>query len=313
MLREEFEEEIKLNIYEETTTNEFLIKDAIEEEISSYEDALKILNRGEVNRHFAVTNFNHNSSRSHTLFRVFVQFVDKKQQMFESVCNFVDLAGSERISKFEDENDFDRDARQQESKSINKSLFFLTHIINMIAKSNQEKFIPYRNSPLTKILKNSLGGNSKTAIILCINSSLYNLEQTISTLKFGNLASCIQNNITKNLIETPEENIQMMMREYELKLRDLEKIKQGQMKEEFADQIRELERQKESYMQKYKNLMKLNQLMTSRKQRSSVFVRKSERMEHMQNVGVLHFYSQEAQKKGLFGETFFDSNKSYIK
>lgn len=95
--------------------------------------------------------------------------------MFESVCNFVDLAGSEKVSRFEDEEGFDKTARIKESKSINKSLFFLTHIINKMGK-NETNFIPYRNSPLTKILKNSLGGNSKTAIILCVNPSLYNLE-----------------------------------------------------------------------------------------------------------------------------------------
>ena len=57
-----------------------------------------------------------------------------------------------------------------------------------MGKKDYKGFVPYRNSPLTKILKNSLGGNAKTAIILCINPSLYNLEQTLSTLSFGKLA-----------------------------------------------------------------------------------------------------------------------------
>ena len=79
-------------------------------------------------------------------------------------------------------------SRINESKSINKSLFFLTQVIDMKSKQLKSSHIPYRNSVLTKILKNSIGGNAKTAIILCLDSCFNNLEQSLSTLKFGKLA-----------------------------------------------------------------------------------------------------------------------------
>jgi centromeric protein E len=81
--------------------------------------------------------------------------------------------------------------RVKEGQHINKSLFFLTQVIALKAESgrkntvNAEAHIPYRNSPLTKILRSSLGGNSRTAIVLCITPSATQLEQTFSTLRFG--------------------------------------------------------------------------------------------------------------------------------
>jgi hypothetical protein len=75
-------------------------------------------------------------------------------------------------------------ARVREGQHINRSLFFLTQVINMLAQGTKDH-IPFRNSPLTKILKTSLGGNSRTAIILCITPSMRQVEQTTSTLRFG--------------------------------------------------------------------------------------------------------------------------------
>jgi centromeric protein E len=81
--------------------------------------------------------------------------------------------------------------RVKEGQHINKSLFFLTQVIALKAEAGKkgsqssENHIPYRNSPLTKILRSSLGGNSRTAIVLCITPSANQLEQTFSTLRFG--------------------------------------------------------------------------------------------------------------------------------
>ena len=130
--------------------------------------------------------------------------------------NFIDLAGSERASihetgavtsvpigatirnpsPFGSTNQISTKNKQtmnsqtltnlriREGQHINKSLFFLTQVIAMQAEGNRDH-IPFRNSPLTKILKTSLGGNSLTAIILCITPSIKQLEQTQSTLRFG--------------------------------------------------------------------------------------------------------------------------------
>jgi centromeric protein E len=102
--------------------------------------------------------------------------------------------------------------RIREGQYINRSLFFLTHIINLKAQipSPDDQHIPYRNSPLTKILKASLGGNSRTAIVLCMTPSILQVEQTLSTLRFGQNAKQIRNRVIKNLwlqesIKSPEE------------------------------------------------------------------------------------------------------------
>lgn len=156
--------------------------------ISSVDEAIEIFKRGEKNRHFASTSLNHNSSRAHSIFRIFTTYTNSEKK-YLSVCNLVDLAGSEKMSLFSSENKL----RISESKSINKSLFFLTQIINQLGGTGNIGFIPYRNSTLTKILKNSIGGNAMTAIILCINPMLHFLDTTMNTLKFGSTAKNICN------------------------------------------------------------------------------------------------------------------------
>ena len=150
---------------------------------------MDILKMGEFNRHYAATSMNHQSSRSHTIFRIFIQNVEKlygtksgKEGEFsmkkESCLNFIDLAGSEKVSNHHNSRYENNTGNMSESlinstikdrvtegKHINKSLFFLTQVISMKAKGTKEH-IPFRNSPLTKILRSSLGGNSRTAIIL---------------------------------------------------------------------------------------------------------------------------------------------------
>ncbi len=76
LLRDEYEEEQKMQIFEDVKNKEFVIKGCMEEYVESFEESMVIFEKGEVNRHFAETVFNHNSSRSHTLFRIFIKFID---------------------------------------------------------------------------------------------------------------------------------------------------------------------------------------------------------------------------------------------
>ena len=85
----------------------------------------------------------------------------------------------------------------REGQHINRSLFYLTQVIAMLSQGTPDH-IPYRNSPLTKILKTSLGGNSRTAIILCITPSMRHAEQTTSTLRFGQNAKKIRCKVRAN-------------------------------------------------------------------------------------------------------------------
>ena len=126
----------------------------------------------------------------------------------QAVLNFIDLAGSERADSHPggdrknspSAGGFGNDAKklQKEGQHINKSLFFLTQVISMRASGTSDH-IPYRNSPLTKILKISLGGNSRTAIILCITPAMKQQETTSMTLRFGLNAKKIKNRVCANV------------------------------------------------------------------------------------------------------------------
>ena len=319
LLREEYQKEKSLTVYEDCKKREFKIKDNLEEHITSYSESIQILEKGEQNRHFAITNFNHNSSRSHTIFRIFIKYLNKKKQMFESVCNFVDLAGSEKLSRYKDEDTYDRPARIKESKSINKSLFFLTQIIHLKGRDNNETFIPYRNSPLTKILKNSIGGNAKTAIMICINPALGNLEQSLSSLNFGNLAAKIENKVRQNEIKKPEEDLALknLLSEYKSKIKILESEVTVQNKKNnhgFQNKIDFLEKNKKAMMKKYNNLLTLTQNFMIRFQ-DEFYVEK--KFKHIKNCGNVDYYvlkkGKKKSRKVLKVNNFFEENKEYTK
>lgn len=239
-----------LSIFEDSSRSEFHVKGAIEKQLSDLSETIKILNYGEKNRHFAATKLNHHSSRSHTIFRLFIQSQSEELQNVESVLNFVDLAGSEKISRYDkEESVLAKTSRIQESKHINKSLFFLTSIINAKA-TKTDGFVPYRNSPLTKILKNSLGGNAKTLIILCLTPTFSAFEQSLGTLRFGNLAQMIENNFVVN--QRPEVNedgclVRELIRKCDERVYQLN-VRYNEGKENYENykrQILEIEAQKE--------------------------------------------------------------------
>jgi Kinesin motor domain len=113
--------------------------------------------------------------------------------------------------------------RVKEGQHINKSLFFLTQVIALKAEGGRKQHIPFRNSPLTKILRSSLGGNSRTAIVLCITPSASQLEQTFSTLRFGQNAKMIRNTIIANVkANNNDQELRLILSEYERRLKDME-------------------------------------------------------------------------------------------
>ena len=154
----------------------------------------------------------------------------------ESYLNFVDLAGSERIGthlKNNEEDYYDddikektknmQDSRVKEGRSINKSLFFLTQVISLKAEGKSNQYIPFRNSPLTKILRSSLGGNFRTLVVLCVNPCHSQIEISLSTLRFGVNAKKIQNSIKANILtNNNDESIKILIEQYERKMRDLQ-------------------------------------------------------------------------------------------
>jgi hypothetical protein len=153
-----------------------------------------LLQLGEQSRSVASTNMNAVSSRSHTLFVITLVQKLKDGSTKMSRLNLADLAGSEKVGKTGATGD-----TLEEAKKINQSLSALGNCIVALTKSPEKrKHVPYRDSKLTFILRESLGGNSKTTLLIACSPHLYNLEETISTLRFGQRAKSIKNQVKIN-------------------------------------------------------------------------------------------------------------------
>jgi centromeric protein E len=177
-----------------------IIKDLIEEIVISRDGLAELIERGESNRHYGSTNMNANSSRSHTIYRLIVEAKRAGAgQTSVSYLNLVDLAGSEK-----QKNTGASGKQLKEGSNINKSLLTLGVVISKLGevgagkRKNKTLFIPYRDSKMTRILKNSLGGNTRTSIICAMGPSQMAKEETIGTLKFGMVCKSIQNKAKKN-------------------------------------------------------------------------------------------------------------------
>ncbi|KAK2964348.1 putative Kinesin-II 85 kDa subunit [Blattamonas nauphoetae] len=185
-----------------------------------------VMQKGSDNRVVAETKMNKTSSRSHSIFQISVECADLSQLDKDGNpivrvgrLNMVDLAGSERQSKTEATGD-----RLMEAIEINKSLLTLGTVINMLTKKNPGH-IPYRDSKLTRLLQDSLGGNAKTVMIANLGPAEYNYDETFSTLKYATRAKQIKN---KPMINSANDPLVLKMQEEiaELK-RMLEMQKQG--------------------------------------------------------------------------------------
>lgn len=234
-----------LQIFEVPESLGFVVQGKSMINIETLDEVEQILKYGETNRRYAETYFNHQSSRSHTIFSVQIRYgkITETGENFikESLVNFVDLAGNERLlyeykirEKHRNKsavmrrnsvqfgsdfyNPLDLKMRQNESKNINTSLFYLTQVIYQISKGKNLGHIPFRNSPLTKILRSSLGGNSRTLLIMCISPTRGDFEISLSTLRFGKCAKRIENKIRPNVLSSyDKELIQRIINDYEQK------------------------------------------------------------------------------------------------
>lgn len=146
---------------------------------------------GQKNRSVASTLMNNESSRSHSIFTVTVEILEKGLDGQDHVrvgkMNMVDLAGSERQSKTGATGD-----TLKEATKINMSLSALGNVISALVDA-KTSFIPYRDSKLTRLLQDSLGGNTKTVMCACIGPVDYNYDETMSTLRYAHRAKSIKN------------------------------------------------------------------------------------------------------------------------
>ncbi|RWR94403.1 kinesin-like protein KIN-12C isoform X1 [Cinnamomum micranthum f. kanehirae] len=169
-----------------------------EYEVTTVKDVIKLLLQGAANRKMAATNMNSESSRSHSVFTCVIESRWEKDSMTHfrfGRLNLVDLAGSERQKSSGAEGE-----RLKEAANINKSLSTLGLVIMTLVDvaHGKHRHIPYRDSRLTFLLQDSLGGNSKTTIIANVSPSICSANETLSTLKFAQRAKLIQNNAKVN-------------------------------------------------------------------------------------------------------------------
>jgi kinesin family protein 11 len=185
-----------------------------EKYITSASNGLKLLRHGSYKRQVAATKCNDLSSRSHTIFTVTVlttrTLENGEEIVYSGKLNLVDLAGSENIKRSEAEN-----KRATEAGLINKSLTALGRVINALV--DKQKHIPYRESNLTRLLQDSLGGETKTCIIATVSPARSNLQETVSTLNYAFRAKNIRNKPQVN--QLPKK---MLLKEFTI---EIEKLK----------------------------------------------------------------------------------------
>lgn len=176
------------------------VKGCTERFVSSPEEVMDVIDEGKANRHVAVTNMNEHSSRSHSIFLINIKQENvETEKKLSGKLYLVDLAGSEKVSKTGAEG-----AVLDEAKNINKSLSALGNVISALAEGTKTH-VPYRDSKMTRILQDSLGGNCRTTIVICCSPSVFNEAETKSTLMFGQRAKTIKNTVSVNMELTAEE------------------------------------------------------------------------------------------------------------
>ncbi|XP_051759187.1 centromere-associated protein E isoform X2 [Ctenopharyngodon idella] len=197
------------------------VADLTEEMVTSPEQALSWITKGEKNRHYGKTKMNQRSSRSHTIFRMILESRERSDPasgenadgaIIVSHLNLVDLAGAERASQTGAEG-----TRFKEGCNINRSLFTLGQVIKKLSDESQKGFLNYRDSKLTRILQNSLGGNAKTVIICTITPAT--VDETVSTLQFASAAKRMKND--PHVTEVSDEGA--LLRRYRNEIVDLKR------------------------------------------------------------------------------------------
>lgn len=202
--------------------------------VQSSTDCEEYLKAGSSNRMVGATLMNATSSRSHSIFTISLEQINdnliiEKSSIKKGKLNLVDLAGSERQNKTGATGE-----RLKEATKINLSLSALGNVISALV-DGKTKHIPYRDAKLTRLLQDSLGGNTRTLMIACISPSEYNYDETLSTLRYASRAKNIHNKPKIN--EDPKDT---MLREYQEEINKLKKLlENNQPKEPIEFEITE--------------------------------------------------------------------------
>lgn len=194
------QEDQKVKIFDDSTKKGGIIISGMEEiAVNDATHGVKILQDGSRKREVAATKCNEVSSRSHSVFTITVHIkqtsTEGEDMLRVGKLNLVDLAGSENVGRSGAEN-----KRAREAGMINQSLLTLGRVINALVDRSQH--VPYRESKLTRLLQDSLGGRTKTCIIATLSPAKINMDETVSTLEYANRAKSIKNKPQVNQMMT---------------------------------------------------------------------------------------------------------------
>jgi len=277
--------------------------------VNTYEDISARMEEGTVNRTVASTAMNATSSRAHTI--VGIKFIQKskneagKEMEKKSSINIVDLAGSERADSTGATGD-----RLKEGASINLSLSTLGNVISALAKqSDGEKVrVPYRDSALTKLLQNALGGNSKTIMIAAISPADINFDESSSTLRYADRAKQIKTKAMVN--EDPTEALIRELKEENERLKsrmkngdvDDEELKDMAGKEVMSKE--ELAAMKKQWLEEMKANMKTNEKEVSEQSKTTEDKAKEQKEQSQQDTVLSKIMEEKKTKPHLFNLNF---------
>eukprot|EP00047_Mylnosiga_fluctuans_P018442 m.71067 g.71067 ORF g.71067 m.71067 type:complete len:1220 (-) comp7618_c0_seq1:135-3794(-) len=197
------------------------VKDLSMNIVHNADEVQRFMARGSTNRAVGATAMNADSSRSHSIFTLYIEMCENQggeDKIRAGKLNLVDLAGSERQSKTQAEG-----ARLKEATKINLSLSALGNVISALV-DGKAKHIPYRDSKLTRLLQDSLGGNTKTLMVACLSPADNNYDETLSTLRYANRAKNIKNKAVIN--EDPKD---ALLREYQEEIQRLKEMLMGKV------------------------------------------------------------------------------------
>ncbi|XP_077948946.1 kinesin-like protein KIF17 isoform X2 [Gasterosteus aculeatus] len=198
------------------------VRDLSMHTVHSVGECETIVERGWRNRAVGYTLMNKDSSRSHSIFSIHLEIYNTdaggQDRLRAGKLNLVDLAGSERQSKTGATGE-----RLREATKINLSLSALGNVISALV-DGRSKHVPYRDSKLTRLLQDSLGGNTRTLMIACLSPADNNYEESLSTLRYANRAKSIQNRPRIN--EDPKD---ALLREYQEEIRKLRALISGKL------------------------------------------------------------------------------------
>eukprot|EP00092_Neocalanus_flemingeri_P020555 GFUD01022268.1.p1 GENE.GFUD01022268.1~~GFUD01022268.1.p1 ORF type:complete len:1112 (-),score=327.91 GFUD01022268.1:215-3550(-) len=258
----------RLRLYEDSARKGSVIIQGLEEvQVHSKREVYQILEKGSAKRQTAATLMNAHSSRSHTVFTVTVHMkessVEGEEVLRIGKLNLVDLAGSENVGR-----SGAMDKRAREAGNINQSLLTLGRVITCLVE--RAPHIPYRESKLTRLLQDSLGGRTKTSIIATISPAGINLEETLSTLDYAHRA--------KNITNKPEVNQKLskkaVLKEY---TEEIERLRKDLMasrekngvflaNENYQDMINQIEIQSQEITEKIGSIKALKDEMDKKEE-----------------------------------------------